>query len=198
MRCGREAILKAAIRVFADKGYSGASIREICRAAGITKSVLYYHFRSKEHLYEELLLHSFSGNLKAMLKASKKQGSLRDRLVRIVHHSFLEARANRVNVQFLLRMVFSPEVAKPEFDYVREMERERRLLARVLKEGGVGRTSRGRPRDLATLLMGMDLMTILEHLYTGRATLTKRRAEMNVDVLLRGCLERSCTGAGRK
>ena len=48
---GREAILKAAMRLFAKKGYAGASTREICETAGITKPVLYYHFRSKQHLY---------------------------------------------------------------------------------------------------------------------------------------------------
>jgi DNA-binding transcriptional regulator YbjK len=35
MRRGREAIVKAAIRVFAQKGYAGASVREICSEAGV-------------------------------------------------------------------------------------------------------------------------------------------------------------------
>jgi DNA-binding transcriptional regulator YbjK len=37
MRRGRGAIVKAAIRVFAQKGYAGASVREICSEAGVTK-----------------------------------------------------------------------------------------------------------------------------------------------------------------
>lgn len=47
----REELIAAAARVFSAKGYEGASLREICAAAGILPGSLYYHFRSKEDLY---------------------------------------------------------------------------------------------------------------------------------------------------
>jgi AcrR family transcriptional regulator len=47
----RERLLKAAIRLFTQKGYAATSVREIVEAAGVTKPVLYYYFNSKEGLY---------------------------------------------------------------------------------------------------------------------------------------------------
>ena len=55
----RELILQAAAQVFAERGYEGASIDEIAKAAGVTAPVIYHHFASKQALHAELLeLHS--------------------------------------------------------------------------------------------------------------------------------------------
>jgi AcrR family transcriptional regulator len=51
----RTKILAAATRIFAAKGYDGASMSAIAAAAGITKPVLYDHFASKDALFEALL-----------------------------------------------------------------------------------------------------------------------------------------------
>ena len=47
----REELLAAAARIFSAKGYEGASLREICDAAGILAGSMYHHFRSKEDLF---------------------------------------------------------------------------------------------------------------------------------------------------
>jgi AcrR family transcriptional regulator len=51
----RARILDAASKVFADRGYEGASIEEIAEAAGITRPVIYDHFASKRELHISLL-----------------------------------------------------------------------------------------------------------------------------------------------
>lgn len=51
----RELILEGAMQVFAERGYEGASMGEIARAAGITPAVIYDHFPSKARLQVELL-----------------------------------------------------------------------------------------------------------------------------------------------
>lgn len=51
---GREKILAAAIRVFAQKSFDGARIDEIAREAGVPKSLIYYHFKSKDEILEVL------------------------------------------------------------------------------------------------------------------------------------------------
>ncbi len=50
----REVIEQAAAEVFAERGYRGASIDEICRRAGVTPPVLYDHFKSKLELHRHL------------------------------------------------------------------------------------------------------------------------------------------------
>ena len=51
---GRARILEAATRVFAIKGYEGSRIDEIAREAGVPKSLIYYHFKSKDGVLEAL------------------------------------------------------------------------------------------------------------------------------------------------
>ncbi len=51
----RELIERAAMEVFAERGYHGASIAEIARRAGITPPVVYDHFASKLELHRRLL-----------------------------------------------------------------------------------------------------------------------------------------------
>lgn len=48
-------IERAAAEVFAERGYHGASIDEICRRSGVTPPVLYDHFSSKLELHKRLL-----------------------------------------------------------------------------------------------------------------------------------------------
>lgn len=51
----REAILRAAIDVFAAQGYGGASLRSIGAAAGVEKGHLTYYFRTKDDLLFEIV-----------------------------------------------------------------------------------------------------------------------------------------------
>jgi len=46
----REKLLRAALDVIRAKGYSGASVDELCGAAGVTKGAFFHHFASKEAL----------------------------------------------------------------------------------------------------------------------------------------------------
>lgn len=46
-------ILDAAARMFGQEGYRGASMNAVAAAAGVSKGLLHYHFRSKEHLLIE-------------------------------------------------------------------------------------------------------------------------------------------------
>ena len=50
----RKAILQAVKRVFAAKGFDGATTRELAEAAGVSEALLYKHFPSKESLYEAM------------------------------------------------------------------------------------------------------------------------------------------------
>ncbi len=46
----RGRILEASLRLFAERGYAGTSIRDIAGAVGIQSATLYGHFPSKEHI----------------------------------------------------------------------------------------------------------------------------------------------------
>jgi AcrR family transcriptional regulator len=52
----RQAILDAALELFADKGYFGTSLRDVATAVGVRESALYNYFKSKEALFDALIL----------------------------------------------------------------------------------------------------------------------------------------------
>jgi TetR/AcrR family transcriptional regulator, cholesterol catabolism regulator len=54
-----ESILRTAARIFAEKGYHQASIRDIARETGVSLSGLYYYFDSKEELLFLIQDHAF-------------------------------------------------------------------------------------------------------------------------------------------
>ena len=50
----KDRILEAAIELFAEKGFSEVSVREITRAVGIKESSMYNHFESKQQILDEI------------------------------------------------------------------------------------------------------------------------------------------------
>jgi len=51
----RSRILQAAMECFAQRGYDGTGVAEICRRAEVTKGGFYHHFPSKQAVFLELL-----------------------------------------------------------------------------------------------------------------------------------------------
>lgn len=51
----RARILEASLRLFSEKGYMGATTKEISAESGIAEVTLFRHFPSKERLFEEML-----------------------------------------------------------------------------------------------------------------------------------------------
>ncbi len=55
----RQAIMKAAVRLFAEKGFQATSVRDIVAKAGVNQAAINYHFKGKDGLYLELLKLAF-------------------------------------------------------------------------------------------------------------------------------------------
>ena len=51
----QDAILQAAKGLFTRKGFANTAVREICEEASVTAPVLYYHFGSKEGLFQAVV-----------------------------------------------------------------------------------------------------------------------------------------------
>lgn len=54
-----EMILASARKQFSRKGFAGASLQEIAKEAGTTKSMVNYYYRSKEKLFDSIFLSEF-------------------------------------------------------------------------------------------------------------------------------------------
>ncbi|HEX7370465.1 MAG TPA: TetR/AcrR family transcriptional regulator [Rhodanobacteraceae bacterium] len=47
-------VLEAGLKLFAERGYAGASVRDVAAAAGVKPATIYAHYPSKEHILAEL------------------------------------------------------------------------------------------------------------------------------------------------
>ena len=74
----REDLLKAGRKVMFRSGYQGASVRDICAAAGVPQGCFTNHFRSKEAFAEEVLDRYFA-NTKEFVKEALDDKSLTPR-----------------------------------------------------------------------------------------------------------------------
>jgi AcrR family transcriptional regulator len=78
----QQAVLDAAIGVFARYGFRKASMDEVARAAGVSRQGLYLQFANKEELFRKALEHSLSSQLRAAVAAlSRREDSLELRLI---------------------------------------------------------------------------------------------------------------------
>lgn len=78
----KEKIINAARVLFADRGYEGASVREIAKAADVNVASLNYYFSSKENLFQEILRAGYiecSAEMKTLLE--KNNGDLENTMV---------------------------------------------------------------------------------------------------------------------
>ena len=109
----RKRIVRAAVPLFARKGFAGTTTRELAEAAGISEALLFRHFPSKQLLYREILRLGCEGDpalerlaalqpstaslvcivrfmVRRFLLGSEAERAELDPRVRLLAHSFLE------------------------------------------------------------------------------------------------------------
>jgi len=78
----REALLEAAVGVFARYGFRKTSMDEVARAAGVSRQGLYLLFADKEELFRKALTHKLTRQLSAAVGALSRTGDpLQGRLI---------------------------------------------------------------------------------------------------------------------
>ena len=185
----RDRLLCAAVELFARKGYSATTVREIVDAAGVTKPVLYYHFGSKEGVFLALMgdaLRTFEAALVAGLDA---EGSARDRIVRVLGDALDLIVANLDMVRMVHSVLFGPPQGAPFFDFEAFHRRFIGTLSTIL-EGGIERSElrAGDAEDMAYAIFGaFDVCQGMILLHPGSG-FDRRRLERVLDVVFNGLL----------
>jgi AcrR family transcriptional regulator len=64
----REHLLAAAAKVFAERGFEGASVEQIAAEAGLSKGTLYWNFKSKDELFLALLEEHIGRRIEAIVE----------------------------------------------------------------------------------------------------------------------------------
>lgn len=77
-----ERILDVAEELFAERGFEGATLRDVARAAGLRTPSLYNHFESKDALYAAMLQRGIGPLLEALLVSANRGHNVEpDRIV---------------------------------------------------------------------------------------------------------------------
>lgn len=79
----KDLILEEAKKQFCEKGYVGASVRDICLAVNANVSAIKYHFGGKEGLYRECFLNYGESRLNSAKKILTKADSIEEFKLRI-------------------------------------------------------------------------------------------------------------------
>lgn len=105
----RDELLAAATKLFAEKGFYGASIATIARELGLTKQALLHHFGSKEKLYGEVLK-GVSGQIQeAIGDIIARQEDPRDRLEALVLAQYAHQMAHPDAARLIMRELLDNE-----------------------------------------------------------------------------------------
>ncbi len=118
-------ILVHATEVFYEKGYEGASMRDLARASGMSLSGLYYYFESKEKLLYLIQKHTFStivGRLRERLdEVSDPEQRIRVFILNHVEYFLANREAMKVlsHEAEVLKNGFGAEIAAIKREYYR-------------------------------------------------------------------------------
>jgi AcrR family transcriptional regulator len=135
----KDRIFQTALEIFAHHGFEGARMEKIAAEVGINKASLYFHFKSKEEIFQELfrsILKKYQSRLKEILKETEKLPS-RQRLIKI-YEDYLDYNYNNLEMDFWNRIYyFPPEMMKEEvYQSTQEVEGEFQAdLAKIMEEG---------------------------------------------------------------
>ena len=137
------AILSTASRLFAAKGYSHATTSEIAREAGVAEGTLYYHFGSKDGIFQKLFDETMDGYLAGIEALLAEGGTGRETLAALVRFHFRYVAQRREQYLILLRD-FPVHLTVERFARGRaqrqRLDRITELFSRVLARGKADRT----------------------------------------------------------
>ncbi len=131
-------ILETATTLFAQKGFDGTSVREICQKAGVNLCMISYYWGGKRELYEgiiENLIEQQTEYARTFMDLDKSPSEYSkseciELLITILERAVDFLYSNKISndlIMFLLKEQQNPErkINSPAFSYVRE------LLARI-------------------------------------------------------------------
>jgi TetR/AcrR family transcriptional regulator len=170
----RERVFAAASTEFAARGFAGANVDRIARAAGVNKAMIYYHFTSKAALYREIMRDMFDA---VAARLEEMGAEHRDPEGKI--RAFVEAIARSAEARPHFPPIWFREIAEGgthlDEGITRTVAGIVKRLAGIVKEGVAAGTFR--PVD-PLLVHGGIVGPLL--LYYASASLRKRMARAGV------------------
>ena len=144
-----------ALELFSEMGYQETTIQELADTLGITRSLFYYYFRSKEELLWRIIGHLADALLEAIRPIVTGPGSATERFRRVI-----EAQVDLVLANLDAYRVYFAELNlvadRRERHLKHRADEYHALVSALIAEGqATGEFREGDPVTLVRLLMGM-------------------------------------------
>lgn len=133
-RVSPDRILAAAAAEFADRGFAGARVDRIARRARVNKAMIYYHFKSKQGLYVEILRRVFGEMGDRTGAVASGRGSAPEKLAGFVRAMNASADARPYTPAIMMREI-GEDARHLDPDTLRLMARIFGNLRAILKQG---------------------------------------------------------------
>lgn len=183
----RERLLVAALDLFTEKGYAATSVREIVEAAGVTKPVLYYYFKSKEGLYLELLKGPFTFLESFLEEACRAEGNSVERLTKLFDRIFILFVERLKEVRLMYSIYYGPPQGAPFVDFEAYHLKMSDAAGSLVREGIEKGEIRKVDADAATWLLIGALNFVLEEQLCHRSPMIGARGLSKVlDLVFEG------------
>jgi TetR/AcrR family transcriptional regulator len=151
----RGRLMTAAISLFARKGYSATTVREIVAAAAVTKPVLYYHFGNKEGIFLAMMTEALAEFEATTAAAVSAGGTATERILRVLDGTFALVLEHLDVMRVLDAIYYGPPQGAPYFDFEAIHERFIGVLTDLVRDGmAAGEFGPGDPEDVAWALVG--------------------------------------------
>ncbi len=163
-----ESVLRAAVEVFNERGYDGASMEHLSKRLGVAKSAIYHHVSGKEELLQLALDRALDGWSQAAEHARALDEPAVARLEALVRGTVAVLEAQLPYVTLLLRVRGNTAVERAALERRKSFDRlVAELVAEAERDGDIRPDID--PRDTARLLFGM-INSIVEWYRPGRRT----------------------------
>ena len=130
----RNVIRKAAAKLFFEQGYENTTIRDIAKATGMSSSVIYYYFDSKEEVLYQLVDETLSAALKHIRKIEKSEKNLEEKITSILKEHTVYVYAMDEYALFYLVHDHKSLTAKHKELLTKKRKRYAKVLVRILDE----------------------------------------------------------------
>ena len=155
----RRAILHAAVRVFAERGYHGCRIADVARAANVAYGLVYHYFRNKDELLESVFAEQWTIFINALAALDAGPGTATEKIAGIFGFVFDVYKTAPSAVRVLILEVTRTPQGLRAGSTRETFERAVGLVADVVRQG----QARGEIRaDLQPVVAAAGLLGALE------------------------------------
>jgi TetR/AcrR family fatty acid metabolism transcriptional regulator len=183
----RRAILHAAVRVFAEKGYHGCRIADVARQAGVAYGLVYHYFQNKEALLENVFAEQWTIFIDALQGIADGTGTAPEQLAAMCHFAIDVFRTAPAAVRVLLLEVARAPNSFRAGSTRQTFEHAVQIVADVVRRG----LERGEVRrDVDPLVAAASLLGALEMSLTGLVTgVVGGATEQDIERVKRGVVD---------